>query len=302
MIHVLLTILKIIGIILLVIIALLLLIIALVLLVPVRYKIEESVYDRCKGRIEASWLMHLISGFLSYDEGGVRYRLRILFFDITSSEKKSKAPEKVSSGKVSSGKVSGDNTDDIADDEDDSFQVPHTNPAVTSDTAVSVPQEPENSDERSIFARIKDKADSVINTLKSAYTRTEEFKHTLHDKYTNAKNFINDKDNRELFNFLKKQLIILLKHIAPRRYKIYIKYGADSPEITGKVTGAVAVAIGFMNGLPYRKGKFSYVPVFTDSIFEAEVLLKGRIRVLNLLVIAIRVYFNEQFKKTILKK
>lgn len=68
MLHIILLILKIIGIVLLVILGLLLAILLLVLLVPIRYRLDGSYYGKLKGTARITWLLHILSIRASYEE------------------------------------------------------------------------------------------------------------------------------------------------------------------------------------------------------------------------------------------
>lgn len=68
MLHIILLILKIIGIILLVILGLLLVILLLVLLVPIRYRLDGTYYGKLKGTVRITWLLHILSIRASYEE------------------------------------------------------------------------------------------------------------------------------------------------------------------------------------------------------------------------------------------
>ena len=61
MLHILLLILKIIGIVLLVILGLLLAAVLLVLLVPLRYRLEGSWHGEPAGKVRVTWLLHAVS-------------------------------------------------------------------------------------------------------------------------------------------------------------------------------------------------------------------------------------------------
>ena len=95
MIHIILLILKIIGIILLSILGLLLLILLIVLLVPVRYKIEAQHGEEVlKADIRVHWLLHIIRARVSYLEGELRIKVRILCFLLFDNQKPKKEEKK----------------------------------------------------------------------------------------------------------------------------------------------------------------------------------------------------------------
>ncbi len=69
MLHILLLILKIIGIVLLVILGLLLAAVLLILLVPLRYRLKGSWHGRPAGQVRVTWLLHAVSVLASYEDG-----------------------------------------------------------------------------------------------------------------------------------------------------------------------------------------------------------------------------------------
>lgn len=80
MLHILLLILKIIGIIIAVILGILLLVIAILLFVPVRYEVQgrcDGSLDSLKGKVRMTWLLHLIRADILYKNGKMKWRLRI---------------------------------------------------------------------------------------------------------------------------------------------------------------------------------------------------------------------------------
>ena len=78
MIHILLMILKIIGIILLVILGILLVLILAVLFVPVRYKADFSWHGEPDLSLKASWFLHLLSFRAIYTKEGLKFVVRVL--------------------------------------------------------------------------------------------------------------------------------------------------------------------------------------------------------------------------------
>lgn len=82
MLHVLLFVLKIIGIILLAILGIAVLLVCVVLFVPLRYRIEaesDGTFDGIDAKVRVSWLWHLISGYALYREGRLDWQFRILW-------------------------------------------------------------------------------------------------------------------------------------------------------------------------------------------------------------------------------
>lgn len=92
MLHILLLILKIIGIIIAAILGILVLLICIVLFVPVRYEIAgkcDGNLDSLKGRAKVTWFLHLVRADICYKSGKVKWRFRIAW------KKRTNRPENV---------------------------------------------------------------------------------------------------------------------------------------------------------------------------------------------------------------
>ena len=82
MLHILWMLLKIIGIILLIILGLLVLSVCVFLFVPLRYhgKAEaKGTLDSVKANLKFSWLLHLVSGYVAYENKETKWQVRILW-------------------------------------------------------------------------------------------------------------------------------------------------------------------------------------------------------------------------------
>lgn len=89
MLHILLLILKIIGILILAVLGLLLLAVLLVLFVPLRYQITGSYYGAPKGKARVTWLLHLLSITAAY-EGEPKIEVRLAGFRLFGPKKERK--------------------------------------------------------------------------------------------------------------------------------------------------------------------------------------------------------------------
>ena len=89
------------------------------------------------------------------------------------------------------------------------------------------------------------------------------------------------------------QLKALIKIIRPKKYRINARVGFEDPATMGKVLAYVSILYG-ISGVD-----LSLEPVFGEDVKEGSIFLKGSIQVFPVLVIALRVYRNEQFKKFI---
>ena len=97
MLHVIFTILKVLGLIIAVILGIIILLLASVLFVPIRYKIKGQYYEKATGDARLHWLFHILNAWVGYNEEGLRIRLRVMCFVLydNTKEEKEKKPKKV---------------------------------------------------------------------------------------------------------------------------------------------------------------------------------------------------------------
>ena len=153
---------------------------------------------------------------------------------------------------------------------------------------------------KSFFDKVKDKCfviytkiKEIINLVKDTVKKVSGAADKLKGKVKKAKEFVTDEDNKALFHFLVEQLKALIKVIRPKKYRINARIGFEDPATMGKVLAYVSILYG-MSGVD-----LSLEPVFGETVKEGSIFLKGNICIFSVLLIALRVYRNEQFKKFI---
>lgn len=85
----------------------------------------------------------------------------------------------------------------------------------------------------------------------------------------------------------------VLKHIAPKKIQGVVHFGTGDPCSTGQTLGAIAACYGFYGD------KISIIPNFEEEVLDGELFLKGRIRLVTLLIIAIKLILDDNFKRLI---
>lgn len=146
-----------------------------------------------------------------------------------------------------------------------------------------------------IYDTIKSRIKKFIKLLKDTYNKVNGAKEKLTNKIEEIKSMVNDAENRELVSLIISQIKRLFKEIKPKKYDINVHFGFEEPDVTGKVLMYIAVFYG-ITGL-----NINIKPEFEEKIFEGDCYLKGRIRVITLLSIALKVYKNKRFKQIINK-
>ena len=311
MLHVLLLILKITGIVIACILGLVIIVVAAVLFVPVRYKADADYHGKFKAHAKLSWL-GILRVIVSYDEE-LAIKAKALFITIYSNDNKEKSSKHKKSEKKKLKQPEEKNIFSVNDEEAKKLTEKEEKPQIKMAEAVSEPKEDvqdvketvsedESGDtqNKSFFDKVKDKyfviytkIKEIIKLIKDTVKKVSGAADRLKEKVSKAKEFVTDEDNKALFHFLVEQLKALVKVIRPKKYRINARLGFEDPATMGKVLAYISIFYG-MSGVD-----LSLEPVFGENIKEGSIFLKGNIRIFSVLVIALRVYRNEQFKKFI---
>lgn len=308
MVGVILKILSIAGIILLILLELILLILFLVLFVPLRYRIEaqkspQSQYLTAK----AVWLLGIFRIKAAFPDPGT-VTARVLFFKVYDSSskkesgKKSEKESRKESGKKE--KEEPDHTDLTKEDSQDETDSPAISARADDNSqqedfaaGVGMDQDAEFydlSDEKSeessggkgIKEKILEKFEKFQYTVKKIYDRIKGIKKEA-EFY---KRLAADEKTKLLIDHLWFRLGRVLKAIRPRKLKARIRFGAETPDVTGYVCGVYGILASVL-------GKnFVFLPVFEEKCLEGELYAAGHIRVITLLIHVLKIYFDKNFK------
>lgn len=310
MLHILLTILKVIGIIILVLISLVILIIAAILFVPIRYSID-AIYDRkvknLDFKIKITYLLHLISVKYIYKDDGLSIKIfgiKTHFFDKETKVMEEKINKETKMFEKMSSEIKDNMTEmpDVyeqlkkIDEERDRLAENVNKKEENIENNNKDNDTEENTEEfikvekQNIFSRIYSKIKAIIIKIKYRFIKFCDTIKKICKNVNDLKEFISDDNTKEAFGFLKKEALILLKHIRPRRIKGYVHFGFDDPSYTGNLLGLIYM---ILRGSPKE---FRINPDFENKVFDGEIHAKGRVQCYLLLIIGIRLYKNDNLK------
>ena len=295
MIHILLLILKIIGITILAVLGMILLVLALVLFVPVFYRVRIIHNPRqTKVSAKVSFLWPVVSVAVQYLKK-LSYTVRIFGIPILDSEKPKK--EKVKKPKQHKPKKQKKVPAEKEDIPEDIF-APLENPGSLPKDEQEEPaqevlqqtkEEPKKEKKPGLFAKIKAKIQKLRETIRKIVAKIKKLAHQKDE----VLRILGKTETKTAIKFAWGKLGRLLKHILPRKAKGYVAYGADNPATTGQVLGILSVVYA-------RTGQLLEIrPNFTEKQLETDVLIKGRIQFFTLLVIAIKVALNKEIRQVI---
>lgn len=330
MVHIILLILKIAGIVLLSLLGILILLVLMVLFVPVRYNISADYHSRLTANIKISWLLNVLRLKASYanDLSVKAYAMFFKIFDNNSDkEKKQKNKEgdkciddmyvadssQETAGQYAAGRQN--ETSGAGNSQDTAVQVEaleadikqhiesrsnnqHNEDDKHNRQSVSQPHKKKDLIGRlkAALNSVKDKLISIKSKFKKLLKAIADKKRSAWQKINDLKVIINDEENKELVRLIKKELKELIREITPVKYDVNVRYGCEEPYMTGRILGVIAVIYG-ITGV-----QFNITPEFEQKVLEGDIYMKGRVRIYRLLLIALRVYKNNRFRKLVFNK
>ena len=375
MIHIVLTILKIIGIVILVLLGILVSLLLIVLFVPLRYRITvKKEEEPLSADISVSWFLRMVRLHCRYCEKKAEATVRILRFTLksfsfpsgekSSGKKDEKTageaagaeipePVEVSSGSVAnkgpeeksgeggdapSGKESGEDAGKAASEE--SGEVGDAPAGEESGEAGGEPAGEKSGDEgrekaadkspgrdekknrtgpekrngrmdriREILGslpermldgieRLADLLLKLVNLPMDVYNRTDDtaarITRKLDDLDRKLKPFFSTEAGHVLGRMMS-HLRYLWKGYRLRSVKGYVRFGTGSPDTTGELCGLIYLL------LPVCADRYLVDPQFYEKIFRTDTDIKGVIRLYRLLVVAVRLLLDKEFRILIRK-
>lgn len=318
MLHILLTILKVIGLILLIIAGILLFLVLSVLFVPLRYHGRFSYKDKAAGCLQVTWLLHILSLRLQYDESltavfrviGIPVRRKDFFAEMKAEEAGEDRAEGLPPDDESGRQRDADTKETAAErgksDTAGTAADTITQPAKAANHAAKtmptgkVPPEPAHSRNRRagrpepgkpLMDRIKSRFRKFLKKMRFSFARFCDKLKEIADRKERFFAFIQDEENKKTYTLVIRLLKKLFRHLRPGLFKGRIAFGFDDPYTTGQVLMAASPFLGW-----YYK-TLSLEPYFDREILEADVRIRGRVRIGTVLRYGLLVYRDRNFRK-----
>lgn len=291
MLGILLTILKIIGIILLVLIGLILLAAAVILLVPIRYHGEGAREEKIlSGNVKLTWLLHMISASASLSEDGTK--IRVCLFGKTIYPKTKKPPKKSKAKKMP--KQEATKKSEKSEKPKQQSDTVSKEVATIYEPQKSISELPKK--EKSARPDVKSKFEDIKQKLlavKEKFIDSKAGIQKIKNKIDYWKNLLTSDPMKEAMEFLWKKTKGLLHHILPRRMTGRIHFGFEDLSKTGKTLAYFSMLY------PFTKENLVIEPEFEteELILEGDIAFRGRIRLGYLVYVALSVVLNKNIRR-----
>lgn len=277
MLHILLTTLKVLGILLAITLGLIISLILIVLFVPIRYKADVQ-NTNVRGKV--TWILHLVTINLEYIDKVFKYKIKILGITINTDKKKKKKTKKTKERK--------DKPDNTAKAVKKSVDEPKKEELSKKQSVTETKCIEETVEEKkSISQKLSDVINNIKFKIKSIYDKIKE----IITKISDYKDFLTTDEAKENIKDILKIVFDLLVYILPTKIKGSVKFGMEDPETTGKTLGIICMFYGLYGE------KVDVIPDFENKVFEADLHFKGRIRLYRVLIVAYKLWKNEWIKK-----
>ncbi len=319
MIHILFMILKALGILLLVLLFLVLLIVCTVLFLPFCYRAqvlkEEEGFACVKASGRVSWLFGAVALTASYEEQ--KPEAQILLFG-ASLETWKRRLKKIRRGEASVSRTEENETENALEAEKTAEQkAPDQKEKQQKVTAQKEqpeqeqePDAPKKSILERFFGRIEYLPEKLLNLvsrlLQTAFRLLElpfrllekleqkiQAGRRLKRKWESVKKFFRSKMFREALLHAKKEVLYFLKKAAPKKVTGTVRFGFDDPALTGETLGILGMIYG---KLPKD---LSVQPDFEQEILWGDVRMKGSFQAVTAAGIALRLFRDQNLRKTI---
>lgn len=318
MLHIILAILKIIGITLAAVLLLLLLLFLLLMFVPLRYELHGRRYPKVlEGRVRISWLLHAISLKAEFKEGSLMAVLGICGFKKQIFPPIEKLPKKIRKKKRQKTKPQEELEDSGQADPVLELPVPAQEGSIEIEEGKSGPaleeqtedfdepkeemeMEPEGSSGfiRKIIRKIRGFWYKLYQSLQKAIRMFRELFQKggmAKEKFKSFIKLLKSDLTRVLFGRYKGFLLYLLKHIKPRKIKGSLRFGFGDPSFTGQAAGLLYLL------LPANFAGVDILPDFHHTVLEGELSVKGHIRACHLARIGWKVFRDKELRRFIKK-
>ena len=283
MISLVLTILKVIGIVLLTILLLILFLIGLILFVPVHYSVKGTIDNNFEAEGKICWLFSILKYSFLFQENEFDGTFRI--FGIRIRKKEAVTEEELEEDVA-------DEAEDAASDVIQAMELQQTDrKEQVREASDKAPEQKETSSGRKKASRERKKRDeNFFIRIKQKYKNTK-------DKFLAFKNIVTDEKNQYVVKKIWKELLYLLKHFGFRKIKTDLTFSLADPALTGQVLGVIC-----MMPFLYRY-EFGLYPDFESEQYylKGTYDIRGRVRIIHILLAVIRLLLDKQVRTFVIK-
>lgn len=315
MVHVLLIILKVLGITLLILLGIVLLVLLLVVLAPFQYTLQAEYYGDVKAVGRIRWLCFVLDLKGMYGDSQFLYYLKSFGFTISTNDERSPHYYK---GMVNSEETKSEETESVPtpikvrsleewpDEVVSEGRKQTEKPEALPPPSRSLLQRLDDGFRQgmewftTIPMRMHDKISKLLGRILDFFANiTENINRVLNkrneimQKITDIRSFLQKESTGRAFRDGKRYLLRLWKRIRPRKLHGVLHFGLEDPASTGQLLGVFGLL------LPLYRERFVIAPDFEQKIFEGEVYAKGHMQLGFFILLGLQVLLNRNLMTAI---
>lgn len=291
---------KIIGCILLAVI----LIVAAVFLIPVKYRVRGEFSEEIRISGTLSWMWILLRVPFYWRDGDSGWKIKVLGISWnpqklrfkkqeTKAEKETEVvsgPEQTKpSGKTEPLETVREQTQETGKTENKREQK-QGDGETEGIKEVTEPQ----AEKKSILQKLRERIAGIRKRIREFIRTVTVFLHKIRRKLHSARELaalLREEDTKQFICILKENVIHLWKQIRPRRIRGNILFGTGDPCTTGECLGIIGILYGWVGT------GVKITPDFEKKCLEGTLEVKGRIRLLTVVIVVIRMIYSEEWKR-----
>ncbi len=306
--------LKAIGIILLTLLALIVLLLLIVLFAPVRYRasiVREGTSLTVKARI--SWLGSILRIPITFQDGALDYKAKLLCFTVFPGKKKAQAADNEAKAAAQTEESPEESSSSGTNQPESEVTSGSDQPEGQSDTGAVMPEAEQESEVAGFFEKILYKLQQIADKIKETYQRLVikllNIKNTIRQKLIDIREkicrlkgrvskiitFLKAEDTKFALKLAGKSIFQLIKYILPYKIKGEVVFGTGDPYSMGQALSVLGIFYGVYARTLQVEADFETSEFRLDMKLE----LKGRIRMIRLLFIALKLWFKGKLKQVI---
>ena len=305
MVHILLLILKIIGMVLLILLALILILLLTVLFTPLRCTLKASIDnspESAQGSVRFHWLFHLISGEASWQDGELTWHFRAAWKKYSNKDEPIPDPVKTEDHTQKTKDapsvpaqpekpVISDQPEDTKKEQPDDHKAgdEHIKSHSGSKTAAARPQ---TGKKPSRVMQFINRIRSAFQRIKYTFQRLCDKIKALDKKKERISRFLGNDIHQKAFSRLIRETKELLKRLRPKRASIDITFGFEDPAHTGYTLAGISLIYPVI-------GEYTYLtPDFEHKILKGNVFIKEKIRLIYAVIFAWNMLLDRNVRTT----
>lgn len=297
MLHILLLLLKIVGIILLAVLGIMLLLVLILVFTPFRYELDGSSSGDLSSldvQAKVSFLAQIIRLYIQYQEEQLTWKFCFAWkhfpnknIETNASENKKEAePKKEVTSKVP---VTQKKTVENKQEK----KTISVNSGNKTEKMSSEIKKDKTEDSKNAKTGIIKKIERLFQKLKCTFRKIYDMMAVLKEKTDEIKDFIDDETHRSAFCKFLLEAKRFLKKVKPKVLDGAITFGFEDPSITGRILGGISMIY------PYFQEHLTISADFEEKTLSGKLYIKGRIRLSMILSFLLYLFLDKTVRITV---